>query len=97
MPQTAIPSQNDDAIAYALVMMIVFILGAALVIAVLTLVVNGLTDQTNQFIDDEKISVQTRHAVQFNIGAWWWWPVFVLLAAFYWYVVRPLEQKKLGG
>jgi hypothetical protein len=88
---------NEEAIAYALIMMLMFVLGAGLILAVLTVSVNGITDETNNLIDDGLIGVQTRHAIQFNIGAWYWWPVFVILFALFWYIVRPLEQKKLGG
>lgn len=88
---------NDEAIAYGLIMMIVFIIGAGLVVTVLTMAMNGLTTETNDLIDEGVISPQTRHAVQFNLSAWWLWPVLVILGALFWYIVRPLEQKRLGG
>lgn len=88
---------NEEAIAYGLFMAIVFIVAAAVVIACFSPVLDGLVDYTNTQIDDGDMSMQTKAAFEWNVNAALWIPVFALIGILLWAVVRPLEQKRLGG
>lgn len=87
---------RDDAVAYGFFMLICFIIGAGLVLALMLLPANGVTNFMNGEIDQGHVSVQTREAVQFNVGMLWWCPVFALVGLLLWVYVRPLEQKRIG-
>ena len=87
---------NDEGVAYGFYMYVIFILGAALVLAALAVVFNGFIDYSNIAIAGGDMSVQTKSAIDWNLNAFWWLPVFVVLGGFLWMVVRALEQKRLG-
>jgi len=88
---------NDDGVAYGWYMFVIFILGAALVLAAMAVMMNGFVDYTNSAIQDGEMSVQTKSAIQWNLNAFWWLPVFTIIGVFIWMIVRALEQKRLGA
>jgi len=87
---------REDAIAYGWYMAIVFVIGAGIVYAAFTPVMNGFLDFTNIAIDDGSMSVQTKSAIGFNLGVFAWIPVFALIGILLWSIIRALEQKRLG-
>ena len=88
---------REEGVAYGFYMAILFIIVAALVLAMFSPVVNSLMDYSNTEIEAGTMSVQTASAVGWNAGAFVWLPVFCLIGIFLWAVVRALEQKKAGS
>ena len=87
----------EEAIAYGLYMGVAFIIVAALVLAAFAPVINAFVGYSNQQIDDGTLSVQTKAAFQWNLGAFVWLPVFAVIGVFLWAIIRALEQKRAGG
>lgn len=88
---------NDEGIAYGFVMALVFLIFFGFLFALLSPAVNALISHENQFISDGTVSVQTKAAFDWNVGAFIFSIVFAILGIFYWAVIRANSQKEYGS
>lgn len=87
----------EEGVAYGFYMAIAAIILAAIVLAMLGPMNNGILDFANDEIDAGHISVQTKAAIGWNVAAMVWAPIICLIVFFLWAVVRALEQKRAGS
>lgn len=84
---------NDDAIAYGLVAVVVFLAGAALIFVCFTPAMNDIVEAANGMVADGTMGVQTRGAMDWNLGLFAAIPVISLLGIMAWAYIRSLEAK----
>jgi hypothetical protein len=88
---------DDNGVAYALVMSIVFIVAMSIIMALLAPMINGLIGAENTLASQGDVSVQTHQAFNWNVGAFVLIPFFLILGLLYWAVIRTTEQTRYGG
>jgi uncharacterized membrane protein len=87
----------EEAIAYGWYMFVIFCVVVALVLAAFAPMINAFVGYADQQIDDGTLSVQTKAAFQWNLGAFIWLLVFAVIGGLLWAIIRALEQKRAGG
>ena len=88
---------HESGVAYGFYMAIAAIVLAGIVLAMFGPVNNKILDYSNEEIAAGHMSVQTKHAIGWNVAAMVWAPIICLVVFFLWAVVRALEQKRAGS